>query len=356
MTQLTIPSRFYTDENHYDFDKRQIFYKSWQFVGHVSQVANRGDYFTTKIVDENILIAKGEDEKIRAFFNVCPHRAHSVATGAGNRKLFVCPYHAWSYRLNGQLVRAPQAENVDGFCKNDIKLREVQLETMLGLIFVNLDDNATSLKETYPGLEEGILSTRTGIENMKPVFERDIEHSCNWKVSVENLNECYHCPSVHATSITQLYETESYSCDVYGPFMRHFIARKRDRDVHGDLHSWFIWPNNVVEVFPIHGAVSLRRVVPLGPSKTRYHYSWWVPEGLSEEATQEVVAVGTEYCNTVCREDAAVVACVQAGLESIGFDRGPLIVTSQAAEQSENAIAHFQTLYADTLKAAGEAL
>jgi len=353
LAQLTIPSRFYTDEKHFEFDKKQIFYKSWQFVGHISQVANAGDYFTTKVADENILIAKGEDGEIRAFFNVCQHRAHAVATGAGNRKLFVCHYHAWSYRLNGQLLRAPQAENVEGFCKGDIKLREIKLETMLGLIFVNLDDNAVSLKDTYPGLEAGVLSTRAGIEKMKVAFERDIEHNCNWKVSVENLNECYHCDSVHATSITQLYETDSYSCDIYGNFLRHFIARKHDRELHGDLHSWFIWPNNVVEVFPIHGAVSLRRVVPLGPNRSKYYYSWWVPESLSGEALQEVVALGTDYCNTVCQEDTVVVGCVQRGLESIGFDRGPLIVSTQAGAQSENAIAHFQSLYANALEAAG---
>ncbi len=356
MTQSTIPSRFYTEKTTYDFDKKNIFYKSWQFVGHVSQVASVGDYFTTVIADENILIARGEDDTIRAFFNVCPHRAHAVATGSGNRKLFVCHYHAWSYRLNGNLVRAPQAENVEGFCKSDIKLREVRLETMLGLIFVNLDENAASLAETYPGLEEDLFKNRSGMENMEVAFERDIEHSCNWKVSVENLNECYHCDSVHSTSITQWYDTGSYTVDLFGSFLRHFIARAVDRDVHGDLHSFFIWPNNVIEVFPIHGAVSLRRVVPLGPNKTRYHYSWWVPEGLDEEAREEVVALGTEYCNTVCVEDAAVVASVQKGLESMGFDSGPLIVSDQAGQQSENAIAHFQSLYADAVRSSGGAL
>ncbi|MEN9063032.1 aromatic ring-hydroxylating oxygenase subunit alpha [Ponticoccus litoralis] len=354
--QHSVPSRFYTDEAHFDFDKKNIFYKTWQFVGHVSQVANVGDYFTTNIADESILIAKGEDGVIRAFFNVCPHRAHAVATGAGNRKLFVCHYHAWSYRLSGDLVRAPHAEDVEGFCKADIKLREVRLETMLGLLFVNLDDTASSLAETYPGLEEGIVSTREGIETMKVVFEREIEHNCNWKVSVENLNECYHCASVHATSITQLYATDSYTVDLYGPYLRHFIARAKDRDLHGDLHSWFIWPNNVVEVFPIHGAVSLRRVVPTGPNKTRYHYSWWVPEGLSDEATAAVIAEGTEYCNTVCVEDAAVVKSVQKGLESMGFDNGPLVVSTETGQQSENAIAHFQTLYASAIREAGGAL
>ncbi|WP_347309974.1 aromatic ring-hydroxylating oxygenase subunit alpha [Defluviimonas sp. SAOS-178_SWC] len=356
VTEQTISSRFYTDESCFEFDKEQIFYKTWQFVGHISQLAKAGDYFTTKVADENLLIVKGEDEAIRTFFNVCRHRAHAVASGSGNRKLFVCPYHAWSYRLNGALHRAPVTENVEGFCKNDITLREIRTETKFGMIFVNLDDDALSINETYPGVEEAILSQRPGIASMKKVFERSVEHECNWKISVENYNECYHCPTVHATSITRLYLTDSYTCDLNGPVTKHFMARKDDRDVHGDMHSWFLFPNTIVEVFPLHNAVSLRTIVPLGVDKSVYYYSWYVPSDLSDDAVEEVVAMGQNYCDTVCVEDASVVEAVHIGMKSRSFDTGPLIITPQSSPQNENATAHFQSRYKDAVIAAGEKL
>ncbi|WP_418595775.1 aromatic ring-hydroxylating oxygenase subunit alpha [Ponticoccus sp. (in: a-proteobacteria)] len=356
MTEQTISSRFYTDESCYEFDKEHIFYRTWQFVGHVSQVTNPGDFFTEKVGDESLLIAKGEDGVVRTFYNVCRHRAHAIASGTGNRKLFVCPYHAWSYRLNGALHRAPETDKTEGFCKEQISLREVRTEIKFGMIFVNLDDDAVSLAEAYPGVEEAVLAQRPGIASMKKVFERSIEHECNWKISVENYNECYHCPTVHATSITRIYETDSYTCDLSGPITKHFMARKDNRDVHGDMHSWFLWPNTIVEVFPLHNAVSLRKIMPLGVGRSVYYYSWYVPEDLSDEALKEVQAMGQEYCDTVCVEDASVVESVHAGMRSRSFDTGPLITTAEQTPQNENATAHFQSRYKAALIAAGQAL
>ncbi len=354
MTEHTISARYYTDSNCFEFDKEQIFYKTWQFVGHVSDVPKAGDYFTVRVADENLLVAKGEDEIVRTFYNVCRHRAHAVATGSGNRKLFVCPYHAWSYRLNGALQRAPETENTEGFCTSDIKLREIRTEIKFGMIFVNLDDNAQTISECYPGVDEAVLTLRPDIESYKRVFERRVEHDCNWKVSVENYNECYHCPTVHATSITRIYLNDSYTCDLNGPITKHFMARKDDRDIHGDMHSWFLFPNTIVEVFPLHNAVSLRTIVPVGVDKSVYYYSWYVPSDLSEDAVEEVIAMGTEYCDTVCVEDASVVEAVQVGMNSRSFDSGPLIITPQSSPQNENATAHFQSRYKKVLMEAGE--
>lgn len=354
MSQHTLHSRYYTDPAFYEFDKEQIFYRTWQYVGHVSDIAKVGDFFTTKVADESLLIVRGEDQQVRAFYNVCRHRAHLLASGRGNRRFLACPYHAWTYRLNGQLHRAPNTDNVAGFCKDGIKLREVRLEQMLGLMFVNLDDDAPSLAETYPGMVEKLSSLRDNMEEMQVVFETVIEHECNWKISIENYSECYHCPGVHKFLSNDLYDVDSYTCDSSDAVTLHFLERKHDRELHGDMYSWHLWPNAIIEMFPMYGSVSLRKIEPVGPKKTVYSYNWYLPPNSPQDVVDEVVAIGRQYCELVGPEDAAVVEAVQTGLESRSYESGPLVVTPTATQESENAVAHFQSRYAAVLEAAGQ--
>ena len=221
---ITIPSRLYVDPEVYEQDKEKVFYRTWQYVGHVCKLPDTGAFFTARIADEGLIIVRDKDQTLRAFYNVCRHRAHRVVEGTGTRDRFVCPYHAWSYGLDGCLLAAPKTEEVPGFNPN-VKLREARLETFAGLIFVNLDDNAASLNEVFPDLEAEVLAAKPTLAGMQLVFEDRITHECNWKVSVENFSECYHCPVAHRYITTNLYSADEYRVVIKDNVVRHHSPR-----------------------------------------------------------------------------------------------------------------------------------
>ena len=135
----------YTSKDWFDADLKQIMTKSWQWVCHVEKLRKQGAYTTIEIAGSPIAIVRGKDDKLRAFYNVCKHRAHALLSGDGRTSVITCPYHAWAYRLDGQLVKAPHAEHLENFNTDEICLDEVQVEEFCGFIFVNLDPNASSL-------------------------------------------------------------------------------------------------------------------------------------------------------------------------------------------------------------------
>src|SRR5467141_3024333 len=148
----TLPASVYTDPGVHAAEKEKIFGCTWQVVGHFSQVANFGDYFTTEIIGEPLLIVRDADGKLRGFYNVCRHRAGPPAEGCGTRKLFRCGYHGWTYGLDGSLICATEVEGVEGFCPQDFSLMPVRTEEWFNLIFVNLDSDASPLRESLGDL------------------------------------------------------------------------------------------------------------------------------------------------------------------------------------------------------------
>ena len=134
---FTMPARFYTSDACYDLEKEAIFYKTWHYAGHVSQVAESGSYFTTSIHEQNIFIARGRDGELRAFYNVCAHRGHELLEGAGRKNVITCPYHAWAYDFDGNLINARNSENVAGFNKCDFSLKQVRLEVFCCLLYTS---------------------------------------------------------------------------------------------------------------------------------------------------------------------------------------------------------------------------
>ncbi|MEO1142485.1 MAG: Rieske (2Fe-2S) protein, partial [Pseudomonadota bacterium] len=155
---FTLPSYIYTDPAVYEIEKERIFYKSWQYVGHKSLFQNPGDYVTIRICDQHVFVMMGGDGVLRAFYNVCQHRAHELLPeGIGNvRSVIVCPYHAWTFEREGNLRGAPRSENRPGFNKADYSLKQVNLEMFLDCAFVNLDPDAEPLSKTAADLEADV--------------------------------------------------------------------------------------------------------------------------------------------------------------------------------------------------------
>lgn len=196
---FTVPSRYYLDPEIYEAEKEAVFYRSWQLVGHVSRLAETGSYVRVDVQDQGVLVIKGRDGDIRAFYNVCQHRGHEmVKDDAGRLKnLMVCPYHAWAYDFEGALVRARNTEDLPDFDKCNFSLKPVRLEVLADFVYVNLDPDAEPLAPQVDGLEAEIRYYMPKLGELEHAGRVTYEVGCNWKVLIDNFLECYHCAPVH---------------------------------------------------------------------------------------------------------------------------------------------------------------
>ena len=161
----TIAARLYHDPDFYEDEQREIFHRSWMFIGHVSELWDAGDYITAEFAGQRIYVIRTDSGDLKAFFNVCQHRGHSLLTGKGTAKtLIVCPYHAWSYDRDGALIAANNCDHVAGFEKREFDLPAVAVDTFAGFVFVNLDPEALPMAEMYEGAGEALAKFRPGAE------------------------------------------------------------------------------------------------------------------------------------------------------------------------------------------------
>ena len=194
-----LEARYYTDPDIFAAERHGLLARTWQLAGHECDIAGPGDYFAFEIAGDHLFCIRGHDGAVRAFYNVCQHRAHQLVRGSGTRRVVVCPYHAWTYELTGELRAAPNLSAVPGVRREDICLTEVRTETFNGFIFVNLDPDAAPMDEWYPGVREELRAHVPQIDSLAPVQWVEAPEVCNWKVSVENHSECYHCARNHPT-------------------------------------------------------------------------------------------------------------------------------------------------------------
>ena len=193
----TIPAPWYVDPRIAELERLNVFGKTWQLVARTDQVQKPGDFVATRLAGEPIVVVRGTDGALRAFYNVCRHHAAAVATEEqGTTNLLRCPYHGWSYGLDGSLKGAPEFEGVCGFDRSQNGLLPVRLETWEQFVFVSLDPQAPSLTATLGGLAERVAPLNIGALHF---FERRIYSlNCNWKVFVDNyLDGGYHVPHLH---------------------------------------------------------------------------------------------------------------------------------------------------------------
>jgi choline monooxygenase len=217
----TLPSKLYFDPQIFAAERDKIFGSTWQVVGHHAQVAKPGDYFTTELAGEPLLIVRDGEGKLRGFYNVCRHRAGPPAEGCGSRKVFRCGYHGWTYGLDGALISATEIEGVEGFRAEDFALAPVETEEWFNLIFVNLDADGRSLRESLGELPSQAEKFR--FAEMKLFERRTYEMKCNWKTYVDNYLEGYHLPSVHPGLNREL----DYNAYVVEPYARHVRSSRR---------------------------------------------------------------------------------------------------------------------------------
>jgi Rieske 2Fe-2S family protein len=186
---------FYTDDTVFEADMEHVISRKWLVAGHVSRIPNRGDYFLYKIGSEQIIVIRENDTSIRAFFNVCRHRGSILCSDeSGNKKLLVCPYHAWSYSLDGRLIAARLM--ADDFDKADNGLFACHVRLFHGLIFINMsEDEPDDFEATFGDM--GPILDYHGIADARIAHAGSYPTTANWKLVIENFFECYHCVPSH---------------------------------------------------------------------------------------------------------------------------------------------------------------
>jgi len=191
----SLEQRFYTDPEIFRLEIDSIVMRNWIFAGHVSEIENPGDFKVLNVANESAIIVKGEDTAIRAFANVCRHRGSVVCLeSAGNTRRFTCPYHGWVYDTNGRLVGARDMQ--ENFSRENFGLHAVSLDIVHGLIFVCFCDDPPSLDAAKRDLAAPMAMF--GFDNLKVAASRVYPIAANWKLAIENYNECYHCAPAHA--------------------------------------------------------------------------------------------------------------------------------------------------------------
>ena len=355
----TMPASYYTDPQVFRIETERIFARSWIAVLGSSDVREPNAYATVTVAGDEILVVRGQDSVLRAFYNVCPHRAHQLLKGCGTaRNIIVCPYHAWTFNLDGRLWRARNSENVEAFDPSQANLTPVRVEELCGLVYVNLDPEAPSLRESAPGLEEAITERLPNASRLVRAKAYRLPHTtrCNWKAIVDNYLECYHCAPAHPAFVSSM-KMETYHHDLHGSWTVQIGEAKPSSTGYAvdpncaspTYAGFYLWPTVMINITPGNvGMMTVNTMVPIDAETTLQYYDFYLPE---EEPTPKQMDVIAYYRDVFRAEDLSLVESVQKGLKSRGYrGRGRVMVDRQRSAISEHGIAHFHHRVAQVLQ------
>jgi choline monooxygenase len=332
--------RFYLDPDVLPLEDDRIFSRTWQFAGHVAQIAEPGSYLTANAGSQPVLVLRDDEGGLRAFRNVCRHRGSRLLSGSGEcTKAIRCRYHGWTYRMDGELIGVPEGRQISGLDKSSLGLFPARVEVLCGLVFVNLDIHATPLAEQVAGLPERLA--RYGLERLRPVAETPTSQPANWKIVVDNYIEGYHVPIAHP-GLMRLVDYKAYDVELFDNWIwfdaplrdkpsGNFMERVYQRLVEPmpglgpeDTRVWryiLIYPNTTIDLYP--DQVAVWQILPKGISATHdNHLTLLSPNaGLR---TRAVRYANRRVNQLVTDEDVDLVANQQAGIATHGFEPGPL--------------------------------
>lgn len=340
-----LEARYYTDPEIFRRERAGLMARTWQYAGHASRLAEPGDYFVFEAAGEALFCISGRDGEVRVFYNVCQHRAHELVSGSGNAKLLVCPYHAWTYELTGTLRSGPNIKAVPGFDRTEICLTPVRVEDFLGFLFVNLDPQAEPMDVWYPGVRAELAAHVPDIGRLKPFHTIAIPETCNWKVSVENYSECYHCQLNHPTFSTGVVRPETYDIQPQGHCLRHTtecqnleaMSYRIDPQANayaGAYSSWFLWPTFSFQVYP-GNILNTYHWHPDTVDHVTVRRGWYSLDGEDDAVIRRLAEQDRA---TTVEEDIGLVESVQRGLRSRGYRPGPLVLDPECGVNSEHSV------------------
>lgn len=343
----TLPASLYTEASQLEVELERIFFRTWQAVGRADDVRHPGDFFTCTLLGQPLVVSRGTDGTLRAFYNVCRHRAGAVACGKGNRKVLQCRYHGWTYALDGRLLKAREFEQARDFDPAEFGLVPVAVEQSGPLVLVNLAGEPSL--EAFLG---EIVAQTSGLdlERCRLVESREYVVECNWKVYVENYLEGYHIPIAHPGLFREVdydryrVETRRYHSRQVAPLRpasnegppRLYTPLEPDEDV---LYYW-VFPNLMLNFYPDNLQVNI--ILPQGHDRTLTLFDWYFHEEGTGEGWERLQQ-GIAFSHQVQQEDICLCEAVQQGLASRAYSRGRFCPTR------ENGVHHFQLLVAEFL-------
>ncbi|OCA81640.1 Rieske (2Fe-2S) protein [Bacillus sp. FJAT-27225] len=329
----TLPSWLYTNPEVLKVEKEAIFGRTWQYVAHLSQLDKPGDFITAEIAGKPIIVNRGSDGVIRAFYNVCSHRAAKLVEGEGNKAVFTCPYHAWSYRNDGSLLRAPNMGGCENFHHEDFCLKTIKTEIVHSFVFINLDPNAPSMKSQFPNLFKH--TEKFGLGNLKRTRVKETICRSNWKVGIDNYLECDHCSLVHKTLVSKLdmkqYEMEMY--DYYSYQGTPLKGKGSDFGMGEGGRYYWLYPNTWFSFDPGPANLSIHQSIPIDHKTTKYVYTTFFMQDEMTEEEEELLKMD----DLVRKEDLDICEVVQKGLETGAYTQGRFSLT-------ENLVHHFHLI------------
>jgi choline monooxygenase len=329
----TIPSSWYCNPAIYALEQQTVFRDAWQVVGRVDQVAEPGTYLTATVAGEPILVVRDQDGVLRAFYNVCRHRAAPILTEPqGKVTKLRCRYHGWTYDLAGQLRGTPEFDGVADFCREDNGLVPLAVATWGPLVCVHGGPQPLPLTDFLAPLPQSTADH--GVETLRFVERREYELACNWKVYVDNyLDGGYHVNSVHP-GLAGVLDYAHYRSEIYNwtsvqisplrpprPGDDAMVGQVRGGDV---AMYWWVFPNFMMNVY--QGVMDTNLVLPLGPERCRVVFDFYFAD-----ADSEFVRNSIAVAHQVQQEDVGICEEVQRGLASRSFDTGRFSVRREAA-------------------------
>ncbi len=356
----TLPATWYYDSAILSKEREEIFFKTWQFVGLAQNLHEPGSFMRARIQDQELLLTRDQNMKLRAFYNICTHRgALLTSEELGCARRFTCPYHGWSFASDGALKTAANAENVRSFDKADYGLIEVLIDELAGMLFVNLDKNASPLSEIAAGLEEDIRGAVPNFDELR-LWRRDpATVEANWKIVVENFLECYHCTVAHPKLMGQPGSLCSLSFEALErPFWsRHIMRSGAERSENiaynfapdsqiQDGWIWMLWPNTLLMAWPAGSNFFVFHVMPDGPERTHETFDLLCVAGEPGQIERDMFDY---HCDVVNGEDIFVVEGVQKAIHARGFKEGRYMVDEPASYRSEHGVHHFARLVWNSL-------
>jgi len=325
-----MPAQFYTSSEFLNLETETVLRREWLCLGHVGEVSQPGDYFTTDMLDEQLLVTKDSQGIVRVLSNVCRHRGNRVAEGSGNSQRFVCQYHTWSYDGTGALLSAPLMHKRPGFDKSNCGLPEFTSEIWNGWIFVNLEGNADPLAQRLGSLQALIKNYHP--EDRYLNFIEEDTWNCNWKALFENFMEGYHLSTTHRDTLHKITPTrlckKMGSGDAWTGYHAYYDPKYPPRGpFHPDLTEdekvnspmYGIYPNLVVGM-----ATNFTLFMCLRPNGVEKVDIRWGVTGLKDETDSEKVKEYVELCRAFNLEDREKLEILQQALKTNHYNGGPL--------------------------------
>ncbi len=335
----TLPQPYFVSPEVFNAEREQIFSKQWICVGHQSQIEKAGDYFVPEVAGEGLIIARDQKQSIHGFYNVCRHRGTRLCeVASGSSAAIQCPYHAWTYGLDGRLLGAPSMDLVPGFEKANFSLHAVNLRLWEGFIFVSLADASKPLEQVFAPLAGKFA--HWNLPSLRSARRIEYVVEANWKLIFENYSECYHCPLVHP-ALSKVSPSDSAANDLSeGPFLGGFMSIAKGQSLtmsgktcalpvgdigeedHARVFYYSIFPNMLLSLHPDYVMVHL--IWPQSPGRTRIACDWYFhPEAERAEEPRFNPEDAVAFWDMTNKQDWHVCELSQQGIASRAYEPGP---------------------------------